>query len=91
MYRLSWESVRLNALWKYSNADPTFYKNTTQIVPNSQIPDEDWHPVSSGWRSTGVAARCGSRRTRPSMPRRPCGACAAPSGRAPDWKVSGDE
>lgn len=46
MYRLSWESVRLNALWKYSNADPTFYKNTTQIVPNSQIPDEDWEPVS---------------------------------------------
>ena len=46
MYRISWEHVSLGSLYKYSNADPTLYKNTTQIAPNSQIPDEDWHPIS---------------------------------------------
>jgi hypothetical protein len=46
MYRLSWEMVGSTHLWRYCNANPTFYKNTTQIVPNSQIPDEHWHGVS---------------------------------------------
>lgn len=46
IYRLSFELVNQGALRKYSDADPTFYKGTTQTVPNSQIPDEDWHPVS---------------------------------------------
>lgn len=45
-YRLSWEMVRLTQLHKYCNADPLYYKNTTQIVPNSEIPDEDWQTVS---------------------------------------------
>lgn len=45
-YRLSWEMVATTELVRYSNADPTFYKNTTQIVPNSQIPDEHWHPLT---------------------------------------------
>lgn len=46
LYRLSWEMVSLGSLHLFSNADPTFYKNTTQTVPNSRIPDEYWHPVS---------------------------------------------
>ena len=45
IYRLSWETVKQVALVKYCDADPTFYKNVTQTVPNSQIPDEDWHEV----------------------------------------------
>ena len=45
-YKLSWEMVRVTKLGKYSNADPMYYSNTTQTVPNSQIPDEDWHLVS---------------------------------------------
>lgn len=44
-YRLSWEMVKQTALVKYSNADPMFYSNTTQTVPNSEIPDEDWQVV----------------------------------------------
>lgn len=46
LYRLSWEMVDQRELWRYCNADPNFYKNTTQTVPNSQIPDEHWHPLS---------------------------------------------
>lgn len=38
--------VSVHLMAKYCNADPAHYKNVTQIVPNSQIPDEDWHPVS---------------------------------------------
>lgn len=45
-YRLSWEMVNLRELWRYSNADPAMYSNTTQTVPNSEIPDEHWRPVS---------------------------------------------
>ncbi len=45
-YRLSFETVYTSALHKYCNADPAFYKNVTQITPNSQIPDEDWHLVT---------------------------------------------
>lgn len=46
IYHLSWEMVRPNNLFKYCNADPMVYSNIRQIVPNSQIPDEDWHLVS---------------------------------------------
>ena len=46
IYRVRFESVDQHALRKYSNADPLLYKNTTQTVPNSQIPDEDWHEVA---------------------------------------------
>lgn len=45
-YRLSFEMVNMTELWRYSNADPLQYKNTTQTVPNSQIPDEHWYLVS---------------------------------------------
>jgi len=45
-YRLSWEMVDSHQLWRFCNADPAFYSNTTQTVPNSQIPDEYWHPIS---------------------------------------------
>jgi hypothetical protein len=45
MYRISWEYVDIKYLYLYSNADPMFYKHTTQVVPNSQIPDEHWHLI----------------------------------------------
>lgn len=45
-YRISWEMVSITYLGLYSDADPRMYSNTTQTVPNSQIPDEHWHPVS---------------------------------------------
>lgn len=44
-YRLTWEIVNLKELWRYNNADPMVYSNTTQTVPNSEIPDEHWHTV----------------------------------------------
>lgn len=44
-YRLSWESVGVSELHKYMNADPRFYSNCTQTVPNSEIPDMYWHKV----------------------------------------------
>lgn len=46
VYRVLFETVNQGALRKYCNADPVMYKNTTQLVPNSQIPDEDWHEVT---------------------------------------------
>lgn len=45
-YRLTWEMVGLSHLALYSSADPMYYKNTRQVVPNSDIPDEHWHEVS---------------------------------------------
>lgn len=45
-YRLSFEAVAQGVLRLYCNADPILYKNVTQTVPNSQIPDEHWQPVS---------------------------------------------
>lgn len=44
-FRLSFEVVSATNLWKYCDADPTFYKNVTQLIPNSQIPDEDWYKI----------------------------------------------
>jgi hypothetical protein len=46
IYRVRFETVGQGALRKYCNADPVMYKNVTQTVPNSQIPDEDWHEVT---------------------------------------------
>lgn len=46
-YRLSWEMVSANLMHKYCNADPMLYKNVTQVVPNSEIPDADWHDVQN--------------------------------------------
>jgi hypothetical protein len=46
IYRLTWEMVRQRELVKYMNADPLFYSNTTQTVPNSRIPHEDWYELS---------------------------------------------
>jgi hypothetical protein len=45
IYRVLFETVNTSALHKYCNANPVMFENTTQTVPNSQIPDEDWHPV----------------------------------------------
>jgi hypothetical protein len=44
-YRLTFEVVGQQYLRLYSNADPSYYKHTTQTVPNSEIPDEHWHTV----------------------------------------------
>lgn len=46
VYRIRWELVNLQEMWRYSNDDPYLYANTMQVVPNSQIPDEHWHAVS---------------------------------------------
>src|SRR5687767_9177519 len=46
-YKLEWEMVYSNSLWKYCNEDPRWYSKTKQIVPNSRIPDEDWKVVSN--------------------------------------------
>ena len=45
-YRVSFETINPHRLGRYSDADPTFYKNTTQLVPNSKIPEEEWRLVS---------------------------------------------
>lgn len=45
-YRLSWEMVKQRSLRHFCNADPLLYKNVTQTVPNSEIPDEHWDPIS---------------------------------------------
>lgn len=44
-YRLSWEIVHPHDLHLFSDADPAYYSNTTQTVPNSQIPDEYWYKI----------------------------------------------
>lgn len=45
IYRIRFELVAISELHKYCNADPAYFKNTTQLVPNSQIPDDDWYEV----------------------------------------------
>jgi hypothetical protein len=46
LYRLTFEIVSQTHLHLYCNGDPMFYKNVTQTVPNSEIPDEHWQEVS---------------------------------------------
>jgi hypothetical protein len=38
--------VRAGRLHKYCNADPRYYSNTRQVVPNSQVDERDWHLIS---------------------------------------------
>jgi hypothetical protein len=40
------ETVSQGALVKYCSANPLYYSNVRQTVPNSQIPDEDWYQVT---------------------------------------------
>lgn len=47
VYKITFETVNQDSLVKYCNADPRFFKNVTQTVPNSEIPDEDWHTVET--------------------------------------------
>jgi len=46
MYKVEFEVVKQNELYRYSNENPIYYKNTTQTVPNSEIPDEHWSKAS---------------------------------------------
>lgn len=46
LYRLSWEMVNVGDMKRFCNADPYFYSNVQQLVPNSEIPEECWHTVS---------------------------------------------
>lgn len=46
IYRIRFEVVRQGELHKYCDLQPAFYKNVQQVVPNSEIPDEEWEPVS---------------------------------------------
>lgn len=45
IFRIKFELVESDNLYKYSSADPRTHKNTIQTVPNSLIPDEDWKEV----------------------------------------------
>jgi hypothetical protein len=46
IYRLSWEMVDVHRIYQYYNADPALYSGVQQMVPNSRIPDRDWHAIS---------------------------------------------
>jgi hypothetical protein len=46
-YRVHWEGVGTSRLHLYMNADPMSCTNCRQNVPNSSIPEADWHPVHS--------------------------------------------
>lgn len=45
MYRIAWQGVKNMKLVKYMDADPHYYKNINQTVPNSSVDEEDWHDV----------------------------------------------
>ncbi len=42
-YRIKWEMVSLNDLYLFCDADPRTHRGTSQVVPNSEIPDQHWH------------------------------------------------
>jgi hypothetical protein len=44
-YRIRFETVYPGRLKNYMNADPMVYSNTSQIISNSRVPDEDWYEV----------------------------------------------
>lgn len=46
MWKLTWEVVGMNHLHLFCDADPLYYAHTAQTVPNSEIPDMYWMPVS---------------------------------------------
>lgn len=46
MYRLEWQHVATKRLYKYYNADPMYYSNAKQMVPNSQVDEEDWITIT---------------------------------------------
>jgi hypothetical protein len=45
IYRVVFETVKQECLRKYTDADPALYSGTSQAVPNSKVPDEDWEAV----------------------------------------------
>jgi hypothetical protein len=46
-WRLDFEIVKHGEMWRYSDADPRTHAGTTQTIPNSQIPDEHWTPLTT--------------------------------------------
>ena len=46
-YRIHWEGVGVNRLHLYMNRDPRQHMNCRQTVPNSSIPEAEWHRVST--------------------------------------------
>jgi len=46
LYRVLFETVKKHRLKLYCNADPLMFRRATQAVPNSEIPDADWYPVT---------------------------------------------
>lgn len=45
-WKLEWEMVKQVELYKYYNADPTFYKNVTVTTSTDDVDEEDWHIIS---------------------------------------------
>lgn len=46
-YRILFETVYQDRLKLYMNADPWYFRNVSQTVCNSQIPDEHWYATVS--------------------------------------------
>jgi hypothetical protein len=46
IYRVVYQTVTRRHLVKYCDVDPASSRRVTQTVPNSEIPDEDWHDVA---------------------------------------------
>lgn len=46
-FRILFETVYQDKLRLYMDADPLIYSDVSQVVPNSEIPDEDWYEVIS--------------------------------------------
>lgn len=40
--RIRFETVKMGELWRYCKVDPRLWKGTSQVVPNSQIPESSW-------------------------------------------------
>jgi hypothetical protein len=45
-YRVVFETVAAMRLKEFCDADPAYYSDTTQLVPNSAIPDDAWYEVT---------------------------------------------
>jgi hypothetical protein len=46
-YRILFEGVGTSSLPPYMSADPRLDYEAVQTVPNSRIPERDWHPIET--------------------------------------------
>lgn len=45
-YKLEWQTVSINRLHKYYNADPVLYANTKFVARIKDVDEDDWHTVT---------------------------------------------